>query len=243
MAFALAVHVFPSEVGIGNFSYLIYANAEMEKVEGAAYNPGRCLRSRERDVCGEDRNVKGDLGGDGGDATGQLSNWTAGERSRGEHRSKNPFLRTMPLRAGVPGTPRLRREAFEMDCGVAYGGGCRERAASQSKAMFEEMDGVPAGERSTKMDARLRGVCGNPRGDGEAGDAAGDASPGVCGVSGAEVDVPALFMARRLSAIALKEGGRIVSVTGTIISHKLRLRHVTKRLVSPQQVQVLVWFL
>lgn len=103
----------------------------------------------------------------------------------------------------MPGTPRLRRLPFEMDWGVAYGAGRRERAASQSKAMLEEMEGVPAGERSTKMDARLRGVCGNTRG--ELGEGAADTGPdGVCGVPGAdEVEVPALFMARLLRAIVV----------------------------------------
>lgn len=75
----------------------------------------------------------------------------------------------------------LRREAFDMDCGVAYGAGFRARAAVQSNAMLLEMEGVVAGERSTKMDARLRGVWGSAMGEmGEAAvEAAGEAVPDV----------------------------------------------------------------
>ncbi len=46
--------------------------------------------------------------------------------------------------------PLALGEAMELrcfDCGVAYGGGLHERAASQSKGMDEEIEGVEAGER------------------------------------------------------------------------------------------------
>jgi hypothetical protein len=51
------------------------------------------------------------------------------------------------LLAGVLGTeptPVLFRLFWS---GVGYGGGLRERAASQSKGTEEEMEGVEAGER------------------------------------------------------------------------------------------------
>lgn len=53
----------------------------------------------------------------------------------------------MAFRTGTPlplGVPRGLRILL---CGVAYGGGLRERAASQSKGMEDDIEGVEAGER------------------------------------------------------------------------------------------------
>jgi hypothetical protein len=51
------------------------------------------------------------------------------------------------FRRGGPLPPGVANDLRALDCGVAYGGGLCERAASQSKGMEEEIEAVEAGER------------------------------------------------------------------------------------------------
>jgi hypothetical protein len=50
------------------------------------------------------------------------------------------------------------RDAFALCKGLWYGGGLPERAASQSKGVEDDMEGVAAGERYTPIDTRFFGV-------------------------------------------------------------------------------------
>lgn len=60
-----------------------------------------------------------------------------------------------------PDTPMLFRPPVDLLWGgVAYGAGLLERAASQSKGIDEDIDGVDAGERWMPKETRLRGVTG-----------------------------------------------------------------------------------
>jgi hypothetical protein len=64
---------------------------------------------------------------------------------------------------GVPFIPNVFFfGVLNLDCGVAYGGGAWERAASQSKGRVAESEGVDAGDRCRLMEdlGRLRGVRG-----------------------------------------------------------------------------------
>lgn len=92
--------------------------------------------------------------------------------------------------ATEPPTPVLFRLFWR---GVGYGGGLRDRAASQSKGM-EEIEGVDAGERYKPSETRLIGV------EGRMGEPAGEEGRGLLG--DAEVLLVALFVcARRRRAI------------------------------------------
>lgn len=62
------------------------------------------------------------------------------------HRSVNPFFRMTLFGVAIP-VPTVLMRVFRFPLkGVPYGGGLIERAASQSKGIEEEMEGVADGE-------------------------------------------------------------------------------------------------
>jgi hypothetical protein len=106
----------------------------------------------------------------------------------------------------VPGTPTLFRPSL---CrlswrGLGYGGGLLDRAASQSKGVEDATEGVDAGERTTPIETRGRGVFGDvvATNGAESGDVGLAAAEG----RGVAVTEAAFDWARRLRDIGRYRG-------------------------------------
>lgn len=59
--------------------------------------------------------------------------------------SNKPFLRIIAL-LGVPVEVPILFRPVRLPCGVPYGGGLMDRAASQSKGVEEDIEGVDEGD-------------------------------------------------------------------------------------------------